>query len=75
MTESNFRKKIYDGKSSSKLSEQHLKEIEEKAVFALWYTDENGDEVTSYWSRKDKAEQERKSLQEHGYTVSEVFKR
>ena len=75
MTERNFRKKFYDGKSSSRLSERYLKDIEEKAVFALWYTDENGDEVTSYWSSKDKAEKERTSLQEHGYTVSEVFKR
>ena len=75
MTERNFRKKFFDGKSDSCLSKQNIKEIEARAVFAIWYTDENGDEITSYWSTKNKAEEERISLQEHGYTVSEVFKR
>ena len=70
-----LRKKLYDGTLTNRLSEQKLKEIEEKAVYAVWYTDENGDEITSYWSSQDKAEAERKSLQEHGYTVSEVFKK
>ena len=75
MTKRNFRRKFFDGKSDSRLSKQNIKEIEARAVFAIWYTDENGDKITSYWSTKNKAEEERKSLQEHGYTVSEVFKR
>jgi len=70
----NLRRKLYEGTSSSLISEKKLKEIEEKTVFAIWYADENGDEITSYWSSKIKAETERKSLQEHGYTVSDVFK-
>ena len=70
-----LRRKLYEGTSSSRISEPKLKKIEEKAVFAIWYTDENGDEITSYWSSQNKAESERKSLQEHGYTVSDVFKR
>jgi len=70
----NHRRKFYEGTSSSRISEQKLKEIEEKTVFAIWYADENGDEITSYWSSQIKADTERKSLQEHGYTVSDVFK-
>ena len=75
MKRRNLRRKLYEGTASSRISEQKLKEIEEKAVFAIWYTDENGDEITSYWSSLNKAQNERKSLQEHGYTVSDVFKR
>jgi len=70
----NLRRKLYEGTSSSLISEKKLKEIEEKTVFAIWYADENGDEITSYWSSQIKAETERKSLQEHGYTVSDVIK-
>ena len=75
MKRRDLRRKFYEGTSSSSISAQKLKEIEEKAVFAIWYTDENGDEITSYWSSQNKAETERKNLQEHGYTVSDVFKR
>ena len=75
MKRRNLRKKLYEGTSSLRISDQKLKEIEEKAVYAIWYTDENGDEITSYWSSQSKAETERKNLQEHGYTVSDVFKR
>ncbi len=74
MKRRNLRKKLYEGTSSSLISEKKLKEIEEKTVFAIWYADENGDEITSYWSSQIKAETERKSLQEHGYTVSDVIK-
>ena len=74
MKRRNLRRKLYEGTSSSRISEQKLKEIEEKTVFAIWYADENGDEITSYWSSQIKAETERKSLQEHGYTVSDVLK-
>ena len=75
MKKRNLRKKLYEGISSLSISEQKLKEIEEKTVFAIWYADENGDEITSYWSSQNKAETERKNLQEHGYTVSDVCKR
>ena len=74
MKRRNLRRKLYEGISSSNISEQKLKEIEERAVFAIWYRDENGDEITSYWSSQNKAETERKNLQEHGYTVSDVSK-
>ena len=60
---------------STSISEQNLKKIDEKAVYAISYSDENGDEITSYWSSKKKADEEQKSLKEHGYTVSKVQKR
>ncbi|MEE8179100.1 MAG: hypothetical protein V3T63_03910 [Nitrosopumilaceae archaeon] len=59
---------------STSISEQNLKKIDEKAVYAISYSDENGDEITSYWSSKKKADEEQKSLKEHGYTVSRVRK-
>ena len=62
-------------KSSTSISEQNLKKIDEKAVYAISYSDENGDEITSYWSSKKKADEEQKSLKDHGYTVSKVQKR
>ncbi len=55
-------------------SEQNLKKIDEKAVYAISYSDENGDEITSYWSSKKKADEEQKNLKEYGYTVSTVRK-
>ncbi len=62
-------------KSSTSISEQNLKKIDEKAVYAISYSDENGDEITSYWSSKKKADEEQKSLKDHGYSVSKVQKR
>ncbi len=62
-------------KPSTSLSEQNLKKIDEKAVYAISYSDENGDEITSYWSSKKKADEEQKSLKDHGYSVSKVQKR
>ena len=60
---------------STSISEQNLKKIDEKAVYAISYSDENGDEITSYWSSKKKADEEQKNLKEYGYTVSKVQKR
>ena len=68
------RRKLRRAPSTS-ISEQNLKKIDEKAVYAISYSDENGDEITSYWSSKKKADEEQKSLKEHGYTVSKVQKR
>ena len=62
-------------KLSTSISEQNLKKIDEKAVYAISYSDENGDEITSYWSSKKKADEEQKNLKEYGYTVSKVQKR
>ncbi len=62
-------------KTSISISEQNLKKIDEKAVYAISYSDENGDEITSYWSSKKKADEEQKNLKEYGYTVSKVQKR
>ncbi len=62
-------------KTSISISEQNLKKIDEKTVYAVSYSDENGDEITSYWGSKKKANEEQKSLKEHGYTVSKVQKR
>jgi len=62
-------------KQSTSISEQDLKKIDEKAVYAISYSDENGDEITSYWGSKKKADEEQKSLKDHGYTVSKVQKR
>ena len=59
---------------STSISEQNLKKIDEKAVYAISYSDENGDEITSDWSSKKKADEEQKSLKEYGYTVSRVRK-
>ncbi len=70
-----LRRALFEGKSSSGNSKQKLKKIQDKAVYAICYSDENGDEITSYWSSKIKASTERKNLQELGYTVSKVFKR
>ncbi len=62
-------------KQSTSISEQDLKKIDEKAVYAISYSDENGDEITSYWGSKKKADEEQKNLKDHGYTVSKVQKR
>ena len=62
-------------KTSTSISEQNLKKIDEKTIYAVSYSDENGDEITSYWGSKKKADEERKSLKDHGYTVSKVQKR
>ncbi len=62
-------------KLSTSISEQNLKKIDEKAVYAISYSDENGDEITSYWGSKKKADEEQKNLKDHGYTVSKVQKR
>ena len=62
-------------KLSTSISEQNLKKIDEKAVYAISYSDENGDEITSYWDSKKKADEEQKNLKDHGYTVSKVQKR
>ena len=62
-------------KPSSSISEQNLKKIDEKTIYAVSYSDENGDEITSYWSSKKKAVEEQKSLKDHGYNVSKVQKR
>jgi hypothetical protein len=59
----------------SSISEPSLKKIDEKTVYAVSYSDENGDEITSYWSSKKKAVEEQTSLKDHGYTVSKVQKR
>jgi len=67
------RRKLRRAPSTS-ISEKNLKKIDEKAVYAISYSDENGDEITSYWSSKKKADEEQKSLKEHGYTVSKVKK-
>ena len=61
-------------KSSSNTSRPNLKKIDEKTIYAISYSDENGDEITSYWSSKKKATQEQKNLKEHGYTVSKIQK-
>lgn len=68
------RRKLRRAPSTS-TSEQNLKKIDEKAVYAISYSDENGDEITSYWSSKKKADEEQKNLKEYGYTVSKVKKR
>ncbi len=62
-------------KPSTSISEQNLKKIDEKAVYAISYSDENGDDITSYWSSKKKAVEEQKNLKDHGYSVSKVQKR
>ncbi len=62
-------------KPSTSISEQDLKKIDEKAVYAISYSDENADEITSYWGSKKKADEEQKNLKDHGYTVSKVQKR
>ena len=62
-------------KLSTSISEQNLKKIDEKAVYAISYSDENGDEITSYWGSKKKADEEQKNLKDHGYTVSKVQQR
>lgn len=62
-------------KTSTSISEQNLKKIDEKTIYAVSYSDENGDEITSYWGSKKKADEEQKSLKDHGYTVSKVQKR
>ncbi len=62
-------------KQSTSISEQDLKKIDEKAVYAISYSDENGDEITSYWGSKKKVDEEQKNLKDHGYTVSKVQKR
>lgn len=67
------RRKLRRAPSTS-ISEQNLKKIDEKAVYTISYSDENGDEITSYWSSKKKADEEQKSLKEHGYTVSRIRK-
>lgn len=67
------RRKLRRAPSTS-ISEQNLKKIDEKAVYAISYSDENGDEITSYWSSKKKADEEQKNLKEYGYTVSRVRK-
>ncbi len=59
---------------STSISEKNLKKIDEKAVYAISYSDENGDEITSYWSSKKKADEEQKNLKEYGYTVSRIRK-
>jgi len=59
---------------STSISEKNLKKIDEKAVYAISYSDENGDEIKSYWSSKKKADEEQKSLKEYGYTVSRIRK-
>ena len=74
MTSKGNRKSLYNGKSR-RLSPNQIKEIEEKPVFTIWYIDENGDEITSYWSTKKQAELEKTKLEEHGYRVSDVFRR
>ncbi len=62
-------------KTSTSISEQNLKKIDEKTIYAVSYSDENGDEITSYWGSKKKADEEQKSLKDHGYTVSKLQKR
>ena len=68
------RRKLHR-KPNTSISEQNLKKIDEKAVYAISYSDENGDEITSYWGSKKKANEEQKKLKDHGYTVSKVQKR
>ena len=68
------RRKLHR-KPNTSISEQNLKKIDEKAVYAISYSDENGDEITSYWGSKKKAYEEQKKLKDHGYTVSKVQKR
>jgi len=62
-------------KTSTSISEQNLKKIDEKTIYAVSYSDEDGDKITSYWGSKKKADEEQKSLKDHGYTVSKVQKR
>jgi len=67
------RRKLRRAPSTS-ISEKNLKKIDEKAVYAISYSDENGDEITSYWGSKKKADEEQKNLKEYGYTVSRIRK-
>ena len=59
-------------KTSTSISEKNLKKIDKKTVYAISYSDENGDEITSYWASKNMADEEKKNLIAHGYTVSKV---
>ncbi len=70
--EKDLKRRKLRRKTSASISEQSLKKIDEKTVYAVSYSDENGDEITSYWGSKKKAVEEQKSLKEHGYTVSKI---
>ena len=69
-----MKRRILRSKPTSR-SYQNLKKIDEKTVYAISYSDENGDKITSYWTSKKKADEEHKSLKAHGYSVSKVQKR
>ena len=56
------------------MTRSNLKKLDEKTVYAISYSDENGDKITSYWSSKKKAIKEQKNLKEHGYTVGKIQK-
>ncbi len=73
--EKDLKRRKLRRKTSASISERSLKKIDEKTVYAVSYSDENGDEITSYWGSKKKADEEQKNLKEHGYTVSKVQKR
>ena len=54
------------------LSEEKIKEIDQKQVFSFKYAGQHGDIFTSYWPSLEKAKKAKLELEEQGYDVSNI---
>ena len=54
------------------LSQEKIKQIEEKQVYFIKYTGQHGDMITSYWPTLEKAMKAKQDLEDQGYDVSKI---
>ena len=55
------------------LSQDKIKQIEEKQVYSFKYTGQHGDIITSYWPTLEKAMKAKQELEDQGYDVSKIL--